>query len=578
MLHILPSVAFPGQCARPTVRRSRAAFICPGMSRHEPCFASRRKRNEPMRSTRNATADLLIGSLSVVTCARIRDMLELPERQGVAILSKRIFFVLALLLLGLQLACHPGSGGGGGHDGPVILITVDTLRADRIGAYGSAQALETTSIDRIAREGAMALRAVVPVGRTTQSVGTILTGLHPLNHGADGLGMNLDDSLVTMAEILGKAGYQTAAFTSNTMLQPGKGFEQGFGIYSNPRNRWRGNHAEEITEEAISWLDHRAADGNRFFLWLHYLDPHWSYEPEEKWAQMTDPEWSGPFDLFARHERGEINKGEIIFFAEDHLSEREITHMRKLYDGEVLQTDAAIGHFLDALESRNLLDESLIVLTSDHGEALGAHEYWFAHGETLYDDTLQVPWVVRFPSVIPAGTVLDGVLRVEETLPTILGLLNLDGTTGIDGEDISDRLREGGRSTLPIRPAIHLTDINLLHEQNPRRWGGRHEGRWWSARLGRWKLIQIPTGPGEFQEELYDLDADPEEASNLAEIHPEKVDELRLLIEAEREAEQTDFRDDDEIDLEHLEELHSLGYATSNNSRPADAQRETHRP
>ncbi|MGH7894036.1 MAG: sulfatase, partial [Candidatus Binatia bacterium] len=287
-----------------------------------------------------------------------------------------------LALLGLTASC---SGRSGETAPSVILVTVDTLRADRVGLYGGGAA-PTPHMDRIGREGAFVETAVTPVGRTTQAVATILTGLHPFRHGVEGLDITLPLEMTTLAERFRARGYRTAAFVSNVNLAPGRNFEQGFEIYRNPGKRWKGNSADAISREAIEWVE-RSKPAGPIFLWVHYLDPHWPYEPAAEFSQRTDPDWHGTLDIVERQDRHEISKGQILYSADRLLDARSLEHVRRLYDAEVAATDAAIGVLLEGLGQHGLLDDSILGFTADHGEAMGEHGYWFGHGDYLYDET-----------------------------------------------------------------------------------------------------------------------------------------------------------------------------------------------
>ncbi len=318
----------------------------------------------------------------------------------------------ALLPLVLTLGAASAAGCGalsGPPPRPVILVTVDTLRADRVGLHGFA--FPTPALDAFGREGAWASTAYAPFPRTTQSVGSILTGLHPLQHGGDGLGMRLPESATTLAERFRERGYDTAAFITNIVLQPGFGFEQGFELFSNPEPRWVGDSAFALTGEAVAWLRSRPKDGKPFFLWVHYLDPHWSYEPRPEFARRTDPSGTGAGDLAQRVESGAVPWGRLLFDAPSVLTPAEIEQARRMYDAEVLQTDAAVGQLVAALKELGYWDGAVLAFASDHGESLGEHDYWFGHGEYLYDTTLHVPLMLRAAGQIPPGTRIDGVVR-----------------------------------------------------------------------------------------------------------------------------------------------------------------------
>ncbi|RMF75207.1 MAG: hypothetical protein D6738_04330 [Acidobacteria bacterium] len=424
-----------------------------------------------------------------------------------------------------------GSGACRGPERPpVILITIDTLRADAVGAWGGL-GLPTPALDAIAAEGALFERAYAPIPRTTQGIATLLTGLHPLHHGADGLGMELPSRIETLAERFAAAGWSTAAFVSNVNLRPGLGYEQGFALYANPEVRWRGNSAASITSEALSWLDARD-DGGPPFLWVHYLDPHWPYTPPPEWEERADPGFRAPYRIDERQAAGELTKGRIIFEADRVMDARMIEHVRRLYVAEVAATDAAIGRLVDGLRERGLWERAIVVVTSDHGEALGEHRYWFAHGEYLYDDTCRVPLVIRAPGRVPAGRRIAGAASLEDVAPTLLSLAGLEPTAATDGLDLSSLLRSPGEAEIAAREMLHLGDFRLIHPENPRYHRPGRAGRWRALRAGRLKLVVVP-GPdgGPDEVELYDLAADPAESANLANSRPDDVARLRARLD-----------------------------------------------
>ncbi|UCF68161.1 MAG: sulfatase [Acidobacteriota bacterium] len=463
-----------------------------------------------------------------------------------------------LLLLLPTVACRSQASGA---PRPIVLITIDTLRADHLGLYGGT-GLATPHMDRIGREGAVVRTAYAPFGRTTQSVGTILTGLHPLRHGAFGLSHALPESVETVTERLRASGYATAAFVTNVHLRRGQGFEQGFSLFSNAPERWERDSAFAITREGLAWLSQRAAD-EPFFLWLHYLDPHWAYAPDPEWARRADTDWSGGFDLFERVRSRQLAKGEIIFSADEVLTAREIEHARRLYAAEVAQTDAAIGELVAGLEQLGLLERVILLLTADHGEALGDHRYWFAHGEMLYDDTLWVPLLIRAPGLVPAGTELIGTALLEDVAPTLLELATGQDARGPhDGQSLADELGAGGRVRLGERTALHLTDHDFLHDENPRRYLPGLEGRWWAIRQGDWKLIRVPRGEGLApEEELYNLALDPKERDDRLAHEPQIAARLRRELDRQQASfGRVEAADEAEVDEQLLDALRRLGY------------------
>lgn len=435
----------------------------------------------------------------------------------------------AAIVAGVVLAATTAVAGQAPN---VVLLSVDTLRADRIGVYGSN--LATPHMDRIGREGAIATTAFAPTGRTTQSVGTIITGLHPFQHGADTLTAPLAADVTTLAERFRAAGYQTAAFMSNVNLAPGRGFEQGFDVFRNPGRRWSGNSAPELTGEVDAWLDGERTSAP-LFLWVHYLDPHWAYDPEPQWAQRTDPEWTGPFDLWDRLERKELSKGDLNYDAPRLLPPRTLDHLKRLYDAEVISTDAAIEVLLRSFDRHGLLaGDTILVFTADHGESLGEHGLWFAHGDYLYDETLRVPLMFRAPGRIPAGTTIAGLTNLADVVPSVLDLAGQPAPAPVgNGLDFAPMLRAGGAQRLKARTAVHYTDPALLPGTSPRNRIAGRGGEWLAIRKGAWKFIRIPNAQGAGSFELYHLRSDPDERRNLSASAPRTLARFQALLDRE---------------------------------------------
>jgi len=449
-------------------------------------------------------------------------------------------------------------------DTSIVLVTIDTLRADHLGCYGSPRAT-SPHIDALARGGLLFERATTTLPRTTQAVGSLLTGRYPKSHGARGLFMRLPETNLTLAEALRGAGYATAAAASNTFLRPGQGFEQGFDRYDNPQARWDGNSAAEVTRSALALLDALAADPRRpFFLWVHYLDPHWRYEPGPPWDKAFDPAFEGPLTVYADLDARRLTKGRLIF--DPPLDARQKEHLVALYDGEIARTDAALGALLARLD--RVQGPLLTVLTADHGESLGEHGYHFAHGETLYEGSLRVPLLFRLPGRIAAGERSRILAENVDVAPTILALVGVDRLQGVEGRPLlaPDAAGAGTPGAMtPVaggRPFAHSeSDFQLIHPENPRFYLPGPRGRWTAATDGRFKLILIPIPGGEILE-LYDLEGDPRETVNRIDDPSLDAVRQRLLVEIKRFADYAPAGDAGEEGLSREEEerLRSLGY------------------
>ncbi len=407
--------------------------------------------------------------------------------------GRAILLLLLLVLAGCAKRSTPPS---------LLLITIDTLRADHLGTYGYARPT-SPRIDALARGGVVFEKAYATLPRTTQSVATILTGLYPKHHQARGLFSYLPAGNTTLAEILREQGYATRAVVSNIFLQPGKGFEQGFESYSNPRSRFDGDSAAQITAEALRALG--GLQGRPFFLWVHYLEPHWSYEPEERFVQRFDPGYQ-PSEAMRELREGKFRKGDLIF--SNPLPPRDREHLVACYDAEIAQVDEQIGLLLDGIP-RALRADLLVVLTSDHGESLCEHGYCFAHGETLYDDTLHVPLIFSLPGRVPPARVASANVSLLDVAPSVLRLLGLPGRPGMDGLPL---LPSGPEADAAARRALLFaeTDYQLIHAANPRYFIPGVRGRWSAVRRGALKLVTIPREPAPIYE-LFDLARDPTE-------------------------------------------------------------------
>ena len=393
----------------------------------------------------------------------------------------------------------------------LVLVTLDTLRADHVGAYGGA--VETPHLDRIAASGALAEDATAHTPLTRPSHVAMMTGLLPTETGIrDNVSPSRVPEVPLLAEVLTSAGFRSAAFVSSVVLAAESGLGRGFEVYSDdfearpedPRfldtAQKRG---DETLAEALSWLSGRSAD-ERFFLWLHLYDPHDPYEPPEPWASRFRD---------------------------------------RPYAGEVAWTDELVGRLEEALERQGVVDETLLVVTSDHGEGLGEHGETL-HGFFAYQSTLAVPLLLRGPGV-NAGARLEQPVGLVDLYPTVLDLLGVMPPEGaaVTGRSLAGALA-GGEEPAPA--PIYAESLVPL-----RQFG-------WSdlrvVRQGPYKYIQAP------RPELYDLEADPSESRNLADEERRQVraavDALTVILDAERAAEPAEGAPDPEL----LERLGALGY------------------
>ena len=402
--------------------------------------------------------------------------------------------ILVLLLgLGLYLANGAGKFFSAGPRHNVILILLDTLRADRLGAYGNPSGL-TPELDAFAQDAVLFENAYAHAPWTLPSVASIFTAQTPLQHGAGGrLGAFavLEEKAVTLAEVFQRSGAKTAAITNVLFLGPSFGAMQGFDDLDHavPSDNKLTRVAESTTETALGWLD--ANRTRRFFLFVHYFDPHLTYDPPQPFREkFAAPEDKGR----GRHLFGTV--GEMVAFrrGQIHVADSQVERLEKLYNGDVAYMDQMLGKLFDGIEARGLLKDTIIVVTADHGEEFGEHK-GFEHGHTLYDELLHVPLLIREPG--PAGG-----LRVETAVRHIDLAPTLTDLAGIDAPAF------GGSSLAPLLRGEKEADRPVLSAGNM--WGPSQT----SWRSAGFKLFRKPGGK---PASLYDLESDPAEKTDLLE-------------------------------------------------------------
>ena len=427
----------------------------------------------------------------------------------------------ALLAAGCtSTACSPSRPPLGARH--FVLVTIDTLRADRVGVYSGVDL--TPRLDRIARQGSYAANAMAHVPLTRPSHATILSGLLPWELGVrDNLAPAELPSTPLLGEILKGAGFHTGAFVSSIVLDRRGGFGRGFDRYDDDFPKTQGGDAlntlqkpgAETLREAVSWLEQqRAAD--RICLWLHLYEPHDPYEPPEPYASR---------------------------------------YRDRPYDGEVAYADSLVGQLDDALERLGLASQTLLAVASDHGEGLGEHEETL-HGFFVYQTTLAVPLILRGPGIVGGGRIAANAGLVD-LLPTALDLLGVALPRGFQpsGNSLAAALR-GGAGPTTDSPQYAESLVPLLH------FG-------WSdlrvLRRGSWKYVLAP------RPELFDLASDPHEQHNLAGEQPARAAALRgtlaKLLDQERRIATTATTRTLPADL--LERLGALGYVSGTPSTTA---------
>lgn len=360
----------------------------------------------------------------------------------------------------------------------VLLVTLDTTRADRIGCYGYPAA-RTPNLDALASGGVRFANAYTSVPLTLPSHASILTGQTPPVHGVRNNGAYvLDRARITLAELLKQRGYATAAFVASFSVDSRFGLDQGFDVYDDdfqagaPFKALNAERrAEQVYEEFAAWVDE--SPPQPFLGWVHFFDPHLPYSPPEPYSeQLENP-----------------------------------------YDGEIAYMDFMLGRVLRKLRDRGVLERTLVVIAGDHGEGFG-EKGESGHGVFVYDETLRVPLLLMAESRLPAGRVVDARVRLIDVLPTVLDLLDLPAPEAVEGVSLLSRI-ERRRS-----PDLDTYVETLYPREN---FGWAPLTGWIS---GPWKYVHAPRA------ELYDLAGDPREERNRAADRESVATRLRSGLES----------------------------------------------
>ncbi|MEN8165371.1 MAG: sulfatase, partial [Acidobacteriota bacterium] len=377
------------------------------------------------------------------------------------------------------------------EDRPVNLVVVilDAARTDRFGCYG-ADRLTTPHIDVLAADSVVFTDAVALAPYTLCSVPTMATGLSFLDHGVVNRGQSLSNESTTLAEVLAEAGYTTAAFSATPNNSKKLGVDQGYQIFE---EAWRGVKRgpaldpHRLVDMAVAWLRDQPQD-LPFHLMVHMVPPHEPYEPGPAFDQFSDPNYQGPadgsrafIDLF-NHDPATITRGDL-------------EQPRALYDGNLLKADDAVGRLLSALRKRRDWERTAVLVTSDHGEALGEHSK-IGHNASVYEEMVRVPFILKLPQGIdpPGEELISQPASLADLAPTMAALAGQNFPDPVTGRDLLAEAAAHPRAMV-IRTA--------------------HEHPIYGLRTPRWKLV-VRT-PAEL--ELFDLSNDRGETTNCAEEH-----------------------------------------------------------
>ena len=426
----------------------------------------------------------------------------------------------------------------------LVVILVDTLRPDHLGFMDYARPT-SPHLDLLAARSVVFANHYSSASRTGPSVASLFTGLHPPSHGVinpitlvDAKGTLAPDQ-TTLAEILSEKGYRCAGFTANFNVSERFGFGQGFGVYEWIRSPdtplGLGGRATEVNAAALTWLIDAEAP---FFLYLHYLDPHSPYDAPPPYDRVfTDPAYRGPF-TGSHVQLDEVIAGSLA------VDPSDLRHLVALYDQEISYVDAMIGDLLDTLEQDGLLENTVVVFLSDHGEEFLEHGS-VLHGYTLYEEQLRIPLVICDPQR-PGPRRVEPVTRQVDVLPTLLELLDVPYAGWIEGRSVVHLMGEGTveEAVPPVYAMASLMAMKTVQRE--------------ALMLDGWKYIRSERPDP--AEELYDLAADPGETADLSVARAERTESLRHALDALRGSFRSAVADTVVLTEEERERLRSVGY------------------
>ena len=426
----------------------------------------------------------------------------------------------------------------------LLLISIDTLRADHLGCYGYPRATSPT-VDRLASRGALFTNCFAQRGLTSPSLASILTSQYPVTHGIRRNGPTFTGGELCLAEVLRKQGYACAAFFANPWIV---------------NLKWQGfdpllpGDETGATEKAVAWL--KENHGDPFFLWLHLYAPHNPFGPPTEYLDgFVDPKYDGDMD-------GSDYVLYGVTLERRELSGADLNHVLGLYDGEIRYSDNLVARLLATLDEAGQTENTLTVFTADHGEELYDRHCYFYHLASVYDSVLRIPLVLKWPGTIPEGIRIESVVESIDIAPTLLELLGIPKPAGFQGTSLAPTL---AGEELDLGPAFSEWEDKIVTMRttehryvfNPT---GYHP-RWANKRkvAGRKGDPFYPIG----DRELYDLTAEPLERTNLVDRNNEVAAEMhrKVLSWMEKYGWVPDGSvTHDKIDEELREQLESAGY------------------
>ncbi|NIM15046.1 MAG: sulfatase-like hydrolase/transferase [Candidatus Aminicenantes bacterium] len=385
----------------------------------------------------------------------------------------------------------------------IILISIDTLRADHLGCY-KYERNTSPAIDEFRKDAVLFRRCMVQSTSTLASHASMFTSLIPSHHGAYFTrSQPLPNNLQTMAEFLHQKNYRTISFNDGGQIAAKFGMDQGFEIYESlPFKKPAEMVFQRIVNKAVEWIDGHLHPGEKFFLFLHTYETHHPYTPEKKYLERFESGYNGNLPRHISVELiKQINKGEVT------INEEDKKHIINTYDAEIRAMDDSFARFMTFLKEKRLYDNTLIIFTSDHGEEFGEHGIWATHAHGLFNEQLHVPLIMKLPASGFASRKVNHLVRSIDILPTVMDLLD---------ENIPGDFE--GISLLPLIKGVK-SDVNIF-TISQRDMQKTYPRKYWSIIKGKWKL---------YDKKLYNLINDPGELQDVADSNKKVKAQLESL-------------------------------------------------
>jgi len=452
-------------------------------------------------------------------------------------MTRRKFYAISLpialvFLLILSFLLITTKNGRRSADLNVILISIDTLRADHLSCYGYSKPT-TPNIDDFSQDAVLFKRCIAQSSSTLQSHASMLTSLVPLHHGASFAKKKaLPKGIQTLAELLKEKGFKTVSFNDGGQLAPAFGLNQGFDVYRSTKKNFDEFTFTHIVTQSINWIEENS-DRN-FFMFLHTYETHTPYTPQEKYLELFDQNYAGKLPAYTSEGIAQkINRGDLA------ITEEDRQHIVHTYDAEIKSMDESFQTLIDYLRKKKLYERTIIIFTSDHGEEFNDHGIMASHSHTLFNELLHIPLIVKFGNSKFASRQVEELVRSIDIMPTILDTLNTKQSPYMEGISLMPLIK--GRRPKIDTYAISERDMEITL---------RNEC--WSIMNERWKL---------YNSRLYDLKSDAEEKIDVSDMHMNIKKSLRKRAIRFLQANRTFYTDKKaKLDKKEKELLKALGY------------------